>query len=419
MQTARKKIIAISTSPFPFGENITDGPGYRAWHLFQELANRHEIIVLSLYESFHLKLKNEYEISENNIRVKCIKHKPNKIADSIKCENPDILYTPWSSTPFLSRLTKKIPTIIDYVGTGLYETYAKQGYIPASLLQLKLKSFWFGDFLMTAGHRERYYLLGLLAASKKLTYGTHNTRVPLIHIIPMTPPPTPPELQEKIIDKKPEELILLVAGAFLPWYDYTTFFKALKILTQKGKNNFKVIFMGGNPRDPTFEKTIQKMAKTTLQEKLIITGLVPFKKRANYYLSADVAINIPSPTIEDELSVRTRIVDYLWARLPIITPARDEYSQIAVNNGAGFTYEAGNPLSLARTIETIMTKPEKLKQARTEIKKLLEAYFNLKNYIKPLELFIENPYVDPTRLSPRSITNELSLWVRDFLQLLK
>jgi glycosyltransferase involved in cell wall biosynthesis len=415
----RKKIAVVTTSPIPYGDNITDGPGYRAWHLLQEQSVKHEIVILSLYESFHLKSKREYEITEEKIRVKCIKHKPSKVVDHIKKEKPDILYIPWSSTPFLSRFNQRIPTIIDYVGVGLFEAYVKLGYIPVSLLQLKLKSFWLGDFLLTAGYRERYYLLGLLAASKRLTQSASNQNNSLIHVIPITPPTTPPKLQEKIVDKKSGELILLVAGALLPWYDYITFFEALKILFQKGETNFTVIFMGGNPRDSKFEKIIQKLAKNTLREKLVFTGLVPFKKRANYYLSADVAINIPSPTIEDELSVRTRIVDYLWAQLPIITPARDEYSQIVVNNGAGFTYEAGNPLSLATTIETIMAKPEKLKQARNEIKKLLETYFNLKNYIKPLESFIENPYIDPTRLSPKSITNELSLWVRDFLQLLK
>jgi len=413
-------MLLLSTSPFPYGDNITDGPGYRAWHLFQELAKKHEITILSLYESFHLKLHKEYEVSEGNMQVKCINHRPSKIASQIEQEKPDILYLPWSSTPFLCRLNKEIPTIIDYVGAGLLEAYATQGHIPISLLQLKLKSFWIGDFLMTAGHREKYYLLGLLAASKKLTHGTHNQNNPLIHVIPMTPPPIPPKLQEKIIDKKPEELILLVAGAFLPWYDYTTFFEALEILCKRGKTNFKVIFMGGNPRDPKFEKTVRKMTETsTLQEKLIYTGLVPFKQRANYYLSSDVAINIPSTTIEDELSVRTRIVDYMWAQLPIITPAKDEYSQVAVNNGAGFIYEAGNPSSLAQTIETIMTKPEKLEQAKNKTKKLLNTYFNLKDHIAPLESFIENPYVDPMRSSPKQISPELFLWMRDILHSLK
>ena len=99
--------------------------------------------------------------------------------------------------------------------------------------------------------------------------------------------------------------MILVAGALLPWYDYSTFFTALKILATKGKKNLKVLIMGGNIRDPRFDALIRKNGVDQVQQnKLIFTGLIPFKERANYYLSADIAINIPSIMIEDELSVR-------------------------------------------------------------------------------------------------------------------
>ncbi len=113
--------------------------------------------------------------------------------------------------------------------------------------------------------------------------------------------------------------------------------------------------MGGNPRDPKFDNTIRKMGTSKeLKEKLVFSGLVPFKQRADYYLSADLAINIPSTSIEDELSVRTRVVDYIWASLPIVSPAKDEYSSTVINNGGGFQYEAGNAESLAEIISTVL-----------------------------------------------------------------
>jgi len=272
----KKRIMIISTSPFPYGNNITDGPGYRAWNLFQEISKKHNITILSLYESFHQRSTKEYEVSEDDIIIKCISHKPVRVANSIKEEKPDVLYLPWSATPFVSHVDEKIPTIIDYVGVGLLEEYVSQGYIPIHLLQLKLKSFWLGDFFMTAGFRDRYYLIGLLAASKRLSFGVHKSRDQLIHVIPMTPPIDHPILREKVIDKNSDEFIILIAGSFLPWYDYATFFKALKILDQRGKTNFKVIFMGGNPKDPRFEKTVKKMGQNHfLGKRVIYTGLVP------------------------------------------------------------------------------------------------------------------------------------------------
>jgi glycosyltransferase involved in cell wall biosynthesis len=415
-----KKIVAITTSPIPYGDNITDGPGFRLWNLFQQIALKNEVVILSLYESFHLKTKNDFETKEDKIRIKGIRHNPSDVAFEIEKEKPDILYLPWSTTPFLSRVKKRIPTILDYVGTGLLEEYATKGYIPITLLQMKLKSFWLGDFLITAGQRERYYLLGLLAASKKLSQARHNQKDPLIHVIPMTPPANPPISTKKVIEKKADELVILVAGALLPWYDYSTFFTALKILVANGKKNFKVLLMGGNIREPRFDALIRKMGDAQVpQKQLFFTGLIPFKERANYYLSADIAINIPSITVEDELSVRTRVVDYIWASLPILSPAHDEYSAAVINKGAGFSYKAGNPESLADAISIVMDDKKKLELAKSRMPLILENKFTLSKYISPLESFIENPYVDPLRLSTKGVNSEIFLWARDIFNLLK
>lgn len=416
----KRKVIILSTSPFPYGDNITDGPGYRAWNLFGGLSTKHEIIILSLYESFHLKIKNEYEVKENNFLIKCIRHKPKRISYLIEQEKPDILYLPWSSTPFLNRLKQRFPTIIDYVGAGLLEQYATKGYIPLQFLQTKLKSFWFGDLFLTAGQRERFYLLGLLAASKKLSHGRYDQADELIHVIPMTPPIEPPLLNKDVIQKKAGELVLLVAGAFLPWYDYTTFFEALRILSRKKKQCLQVVFMGGNPRNPRFEHNVKDLGRMSeLKEEIVYTGTVPFKQRINYYLLADVAVNIPSITIEDELSVRTRVVDYIWAGLPILTPAKDEYSAAVVEEGGGFTYKAGNSASLAQAIEEIVANPEKLKQSKRKLCSLLKGRFNLQNYISPLEKFIDNPYIDPARIAPTGVGSDLFLLLRDILSFLR
>jgi len=337
-------------------------------------------------------------------------------------EDPDILYLPWSSTPFISRLSKKIPTIIDYVGSGLLEYFVSFGYIPTYFLRLKTQSFWFGDFLMTAGVRERYYLLGLLAASKRLCFDSKKLPESLINVIPMIPPSNPPVLRKKVIERKPNELVMLVSGAFLPWYDYPTFFEALNLLTKRGKADFRVIFLGGNPRDPNFEKLILKMGQNPqIKKNLIFTGIVPFKERGNYYLQSDIGINIPLPTIEDEMSVRTRVIDYIWGKLPIITPARDEYSKMVIENKGGFTYIPGTPSNLSSLLQSLMNDAgrKKIESAKKNMEKIYANSLNIKEVVKPLEKFINEPFVDPTRKLPKQYLPELLLIVRDAIRQLK
>ena len=415
-----KRIVMLTTSPLPYGDSITDGPGYRAWHLLSHLARKHEVAVLSLYESFHLGIKKECEVVENDIRVKCVPAKPKIIADLIEQGNPDVLYLPCLSTPFLSRLKRKIPTVLDYTGSGLLEEYVSRGRVPVTLLEMKLKSFWLGDFFVASGERERYYLLGLMVASRKLSRGKHGRSDPLIHVIPMTPPLEPPVLREKAFQRKPEDFVLLVAGAFLPWYDYAAFFEALKLLQGKGVRNVKAVFMGGNPRDKKFERRVRLMAETPeIRDNVMFAGLVPFKDRANYYLLADAAVNIPPSTVEDELSVRTRVVDYVWAGLPLITPARDEYSGTVVAGGGGFKYEAGDSSSLCEVIEKLINDKQALQQAKSRLKGLLESEFEIEKFISPLKKFIEKPYVDSERSSTSRISSDVFLWLRDVANLIK
>lgn len=415
-----RKILAITTSPIPYGNNITDGPGYRAWNLLETFSQKHDVTILSLFESYHLGMTNDYDILENNIRIKITHHSPRRIADFIKKLNPDLLYLPWSSTPFLARVNKKIPTIIDYVGPGLIEDYATKGYISGSLLQLKLKSFWLGDFFITAGQRERYYLLGLMVASKKLCVSIHDKRDALIHFLPMTPPREPPFSIAESTIKEAGTFTMLVAGAFLPWYDYANLIRAVKILKKEEKIKLKVVFMGKSPKDTKYASQVKKMGNIDeVKDSLVFTGSVPFKQRSKYYLQADVAINIPSSSIEDELSVRTRVIDYLWASLPTVTPANDEYSSIIVNNGGGFAYKATDPLSLAQTIKKLIENPAQLEAAKAKMPFILKTNFSLENFVEPLDAFITNPIIDPSRFLPKSFRTEAFLWIRDTFDFLK
>jgi hypothetical protein len=417
-----RKIVVLSTSPFPYGNNITDGPGYRTWNLFQEISRKHKVTILSLYESYHRNLKRESAIFEGNYLIRCIPHSPRNVAKAVLEERPDILYVHWSATPFIGRLDLMIPTIVDYVGAGLLERFASSGTIPDYLLRLKMRSFWFGDFLMTAGLRERYYLIGLLVASKRLSTRDRGLSPSLIHLVPMTAPASPAVSQKNVIERQSNELVILVAGAFLPWYDYSTLFEAFNILLKNGKTNFKCIFFGGNPRNPEFERLIVRMGhQSMLKDKLIFTGLVPFKERASYYLQSDIAVNIPMKTVEDELSVRTRVIDYIWARLPIVTPTSDEHSNMVVANGGGFEYAASDPNSLCDVLGDLMSDngSQKIAKARKNMDEIYRKRLDIDDAMKPMVDFINNPYVDPARSSPRQYLPDFLLLGRDALRWLK
>ncbi len=406
------KIICVTTSPYPYGDNITDGPGYRAYSLFQKLREKHDITILSLYESFHLHKLDESRYLEDGIRIRTIKYTPSRVAEAIREESPEVIYVPWSALSFLSRFKEKVPTIIDYVGSGLLEELATTGRVPAHLLKLTLDSFWRGDFLITSGARFRFFILAMLIAAKKATLITATPTDPLIHLVPMSLPPDQlPIRSPRRIDSK--RIQLLVAGATLPWYDYPTVFEALEKASQKGLD-YEMVFMGGNPRNPDFERSIRAKAEA-LGDRVSFTGVVPFRKRSDFYERADVGLNIAKPTLEDELSIRTRIFDYMWAGLPVATCGKDQYSDLVIQEGAGFRYQAGDADDLVDGLLLLSGDKGFMAKAKIGVSKVRNIIENDSAGIQDLEEFLKEPYVDKGRRSTARIVSAAAVTVRDYL----
>jgi hypothetical protein len=338
------------------------------------------------------------------------------IAGRIREIDPDVLYLPWSATIFLGKSNRKIPTILDFVGPGLMERLVEQGHVPAHLLRLQLDSFWYGDLFVTTTERERHYLLGLLAASGRLSMGDFRPDDPLIHVARMTPPQEPPSPRA---ERSSGPLTLLLAGAFLPWYDHGMLANALERLDPHSRESLRILVLGGNPRMPESELAVRRaLAGEAGRNVLEFLGIVPFAKRAGAYLRADVGLSVAPATIEDDLSSRTRIVDYLWAGLPVIASGRDEYSAMILEAGAGFRYEP-NGASLAGVIQDLLDDPSAVARARSQIEPLLAGPFHPSIATSAIVRFLENPYVTDRKTVGGGATRSAAVLLRDVVRVLR
>jgi glycosyltransferase involved in cell wall biosynthesis len=235
----------------------------------------------------------------------------------------------------------------------------------------------------------------------------------------MTPPSESREKRANAQAGSHKGLTILLAGAFLPWYDYGFLASALAALVPDSRSAMRMILLGGNPRMPEMEQRVkQTFSKAGVAQVVEFVGVVPFSRRHDQYDRADVGLSISPPTIEDELSARTRIVDYLGSGLPIIARGSDEYSREIIEAGAGFSYDA-NPESLARILETLVADRGKLEQARSNIDALLSGPFNAALAARPVLDFIDEP-----RLTHRNAPSWLGLkliglWLRDLAEAMR
>ena len=64
-------------------------------------------------------------------------------------------------------------------------------------------------------------------------------------------------------------------------------------------------------------------------------GWVPYAERADYLLDADVGVSTHFEHIETAFSFRTRILDYLWASLPIVATDGDTFGVLIREHDLG------------------------------------------------------------------------------------
>jgi hypothetical protein len=107
--------------------------------------------------------------------------------------------------------------------------------------------------------------------------------------------------------------------------------------------------------------------------------------------------------------MRTRLIDYLWGRLPVITSGGDVISHLITSRGCGLKYDPGNPHSLALTIENVLNNPEVLAQTKEKIETLLQSKLNTAKVISPLNEYLNDPWINKHRKTPFSIGNILTL----------
>jgi len=206
------------------------------------------------------------------------------------------------------------------------------------------------DFSICASEIQRDYWIGRYCALGRLTpalYEFDPSLRKLIDVVPfgretLAPERNGPGLRDEIDAIGKDDPVLLWGGGIWDWFDPLTVISAVAKAKEK-VSNLRLVFMG--MKSPNPKVPIMKMAKDAvdLSEKLGLTGKhvffkegwIPYEKRVNYLLDADVAVSAHFDLPETRYSFRTRILDYLWCGLPVLSTGGDPLSEMIDKAGAG------------------------------------------------------------------------------------
>ncbi len=119
-------------------------------------------------------------------------------------------------------------------------------------------------------------------------------------------------------------------------------------------------------------------------------------KGQNYFLESDAGIITHPEHIETRFAFRTRILDYLWTGLPIISTKGDSLSDIVESRNLGITVNAQNADELAAAIIRMAEDRVFYRNCKDNVKNVSES-FTWEKICRPLIDFCIDPVSSAVR----------------------
>jgi hypothetical protein len=117
---------------------------------------------------------------------------------------------------------------------------------------------------------------------------------------------------------------------------------------------------------------------------------VPYDERQNYLLEADVAVSTHLDHVETAFSFRTRILDYLWAGVPIVATEGDALADVIESKSLGVAVPAGDVAALEDALFRVIDDEEFAALCRKNIA-AVAPQFRWSEVLAPLLEFCKNP----------------------------
>lgn len=228
-----------------------------------------------------------------------------------------------------------------------------------------------GDFFICASERQRDYWMGMLTARGAIDsriYAADPTLRQLIDVVPFGLPSHRPRHTRKVLkgvhpNVQEDDLVILWGGGVWDWFDPLSVIEAFNIVVQRVPNA-KLYFLGlqlASPDVPQMkmaEAVVHRAKQLGLYDTSIIFGdWAPYELRESFLLEADIAISAAKDLAETRLAFRSRVLDYLWAGLPVITTSGDVLSDLVQQHSLGIVVPPGNINALAAAMLRLLQEP--------------------------------------------------------------
>ncbi len=255
-----------------------------------------------------------------------------------------------------------IPTVIDLYDPFIIENlhyYAERGdevfqHDHATLME----SLAHGDYFLCASEAQRLFYLGLLLASGRLNPILFEEDPRLESLIGIAPfgvqPPRP---------AKPRDLAspAILFGGIYDWYDPIAAIDAVNLVRRSFPAATLTFTTHPNPDITPQGKLAEAMTYVRGKGYSFVQfePWVAYEQRAGFFERFALALLTFPRSIETDLSMRTRVYDYLWSGLPIVTSPAPGTDELLTRYAAGSVIADDAPPAFADAIAGILNDPRR------------------------------------------------------------
>jgi glycosyltransferase involved in cell wall biosynthesis len=334
------------------------GPGIRYYHLARVLAREFDVILAAPPGS------TVEDLSAFKVLLYTSGQDP---ALEAAVQQARAVFTPAvvvTHFPFLFRT--ETPIIVDGYNPFLAETLVIAPENARAQQAALTQACLLGDFFVCASERQRDWWLGYLEATGRVNRYTHAADPSLRQLVDLVPfglPEGEPQRTRPVIKGvwpgvAATDRVVLWGGGVWPWLDPLTAIRAMSDVIRH-RPDVRLVFPGTRHPNPVvaqasaYAEVARALAEQLgLLDKAVFFGdWVKYADWPSVLLESDLAVTLsPGDTLETRLAFRSRVLDYVWASLPIVTTRGDAASELVATYGVGHVVGAQSAEMVAQAI---------------------------------------------------------------------
>jgi glycosyltransferase involved in cell wall biosynthesis len=227
-----------------------------------------------------------------------------------------------------------------------------------------------GNHFICATERQRDLWLGAMMATRLLAPSAYDADPSLRSVIDVVPfgvpehapaPAAGTGVRERFPQLPDDAEIVLWNGGIWNWLDPDTAVRAAALLVDR-RPRLRLAFMGRPPLAEVDARAAHAArdlaARIGLLDRVVFfnDAWVPYAQRSAWLVEADCAVSTHLDHLETRFAFRTRLLDCLWTRLPIVCTEGDELADRIVRSDLGAVAPPGDPVALAAALEQVLSR---------------------------------------------------------------